>query len=250
MKSMPNVKISRQDFERLITQNRYGSGGEGVICTTPSPHTLYKIFVEYETSIPVIMSDNKRKKIQELYHRHIEHSTQPLSTISLDGELIGYEMTGDQDDISLLSIHLPRRKKIEVLKRSSEILQYFASQGITYGDVKANNILVNRKTNQVKFCDMDNIKLDDYPIDLLNDYVDSIIESESDINPSVDAYMHNLMTLQLLNSPGITYDEIIYKLIDGKYHKKYKQEAHRALSTMVSSEQPFTGEYIAPYIKR
>ena len=62
-------------------------------------------------------------------------------------------------------------------------------------------------------------------------------------------YMHNLMTLQKLNSPGITYDEIIYRLADKKYHRSYKEGAHYSLETMASTE-PFVGEYIAPYIKR
>lgn len=249
MKSMPNIKLTREEFDRMMTYNRFASGGEGVVLISEKPNTLYKIFRDYETSLPVPMSDNKHKKIQELYHRQLDYSVHPLSTISMNGELIGYEMTTDPNDLTLGQTHLSRRRLIECLKETSEALKYFASEGIVYGDVKANNILVNKKTHQVKFCDMDNIKLGDYPIDLLNDYVDSIIVSESDITPSVDAYMHNLMTLQLLNSPGITYDEIIYKLTDGKYHKKYKKEAHRALSTMASSE-PFTGEYIAPYIKR
>ena len=63
---------------------------------------------------------------------------------------------------------------------------------------------------------MDNIRLGEHPIDLLNDYVDSIYVGDGSIDSSVDAYMHNLMTLQKLNSPGITYDEIIYRLADKK----------------------------------
>lgn len=249
MKSMPNINITRQQYDQMLSYNRIVGGGEGIIFTTPNPNSVYKIFRDYETSLPVPMSDNKYKKIKELYQRQLEYSVHPISTISMGGELVGYEMTKDEYDISLGKIRLSRRKLIECLQKTSEILKYFASEGIVYGDVKANNILVNMKTRKIKFCDMDNIQLGEYPIDLINDYVDSIIDSPADITPAVDAYMHNLMTLQMLNSPGITYDEIIYKLTDQKYHKKYKKEAHRALSTMASSE-PFTGEYIAPYIKR
>ena len=249
MKSMPNIKLTREEFDHMMTYNRFASGGEGVVLISEKPNTLYKIFRDYETSLPVPMSDNKHKKIQALYERPIDYSVHPISTISMGGELVGYEMTTDKHDLTLGKIRLSRRNLIACLKKTSEILKYFASEGIVYGDVKANNILINPKTHEIKFCDMDNIQLGEYPIDLINDYVDSIITSSSDITPAVDAYMHNLMTLHLLNSPGITYDEIIYKLTDGKYHKKYKKEAHRALSTMASSE-PFTGEYIAPYIKR
>lgn len=249
MRIMPNIKLTSEEYDQITKCNRIAYGGEGIICTGPNPNSLYKIFVEYETTNPTGMSDNKHEKVKELYQRQLDHSVQPLSTISLNGELIGYEMTYDQDDISLERIFLFRHQLIRCLKETSEILKYYASQDITYGDVKANNILINRRTKKSKFCDMDNIRLGAYPIDLLNDYVDSIYVGDGSIDSSVDAYMHNLMTLQKLNSPGITYDEIMYRLADKKYHKKYKKEAHDSLETM-ASPKPFIGEYIAPYIKR
>lgn len=249
MKIMPNIKLTQEEYEQIATQNKIAFGGEGIICKGENPNSLYKIFVEYDTTTPVGMSDNKHEKIKELYQRQLEHAVQPLSTISLNGELIGYEMTYDQDDISLERIFLFRHQLIRCLKETSEILKYFSSEDITYGDVKANNILINRRTKKAKFCDMDNIRLGEHPIDLLNDYVDSIYVGDGSIDSSVDAYMHNLMTLQKLNSPGITYDEIIYRLADKKYHRSYKERAHYSLETMASTE-PFVGEYIAPYIKR
>lgn len=249
MKIMPNIKLTQEEYEQIATQNKIAFGGEGIICKGENPNSLYKIFVEYDTITPVGMSDNKHEKIKELYQRQLEHAVQPLSTISLNGDLIGYEMTYDQDDISLERIFLFRHQLIRCLKETSEILKYFSSEDITYGDVKANNILINRRTKKAKFCDMDNIRLGEHPIDLLNDYVDSIYVGDGSIDSSVDAYMHNLMTLQKLNSPGITYDEIIYRLADKKYHRSYKERAHYSLETMASTE-PFVGEYIAPYIKR
>ena len=249
MKIMPNIKLTQEEYEQIATQNKIAFGGEGIICKGENPNSLYKIFVEYDTTTPVGMSDNKHEKIKELYQRQLEHAVQPLSTISLNGDLIGYEMTYDQDDISLERIFLFRHQLIRCLKETSEILKYFSSEDITYGDVKANNILINRRTKKAKFCDMDNIRLGEHPIDLLNDYVDSIYVGDGSIDSSVDAYMHNLMTLQKLNSPGITYDEIIYRLADKKYHRSYKAGAHYSLETMASTE-PFVGEYIAPYIKR
>ena len=249
MRIMPNIKLTEEVYRQIATQNKIAFGGEGIICRGENPNSIYKIFVEYDTINPVGMSDNKHSKVKELYQRQLEHSVQPLSTISLNGELIGYEMTYDEDDISLERISLFRHQLIRSLKETGEILKYYASQDITYGYVKANNILINKKTKKAKFCDMDNIRLGQYPIDLLNDYVDSIYVGDGSIDESVDAYMHNLMTLQKLNSPGITYDEIIYRLADKKYHKNYKEGAHHSLETMASSE-PFVGEYIAPYIKR
>lgn len=249
MQRMPNIKLTREEYDIMANYCRFNSGGEGIIFKSQRPNTLYKVFVDYETTTPVGMSDNKYQKVLSLYERQLQGGTQPLSTISLDGELIGYEMTYDEDDESLDKIILPRRQLIVCLKQASEILKYYASEDITYGDVKSNNILVNRRTHQVKFCDMDNIRLGEHQIDLLNDYVDSFITCSADIDASVDAYMHNLMTLQFLNAPTLDYDQILYNLSEGKYQRSYKKEAKPTLETMASSE-PFTGEYIIQYVKR
>lgn len=249
MKNMPNIKLTPEEYRIMTTYCHYGSGGEGIICRSQRPDTLYKIFVEYETTTPVGLSDNKYKKILSLYERKLKGSVQPLSTVSLNGELIGYEMTFDEDDMPLDKIFLFRRSLIKVLQDTTDILKYFDSEDITYGDVKANNILVNTRTHEAKFCDMDNVRLGENPIDLLSDHVDSIITTEADINASVDAYMHNLMTLQYLNDPEATYDQILSNIQKGKYKRAYKKEARQTLTSMTTPEQ-FTGEYLAPYVKK
>lgn len=93
MKIMPNIKLTQEEYEQIATQNKIAFGGERIICKGENPNSLYKIFVEYDTITPVGMSDNKHEKIKELYQRQLEHAVQPLSTISLNGDLIGYEMT-------------------------------------------------------------------------------------------------------------------------------------------------------------
>lgn len=249
MQRMPNIKLTAEEYRIMIDYCRLARGGEGIVCKGMRPDTLYKIFVEYDTTTPIGLPDNKFKKIVALHEKRLENSVIPLSTISLNGDLIGYEMTYDEDDISLDQIFLFRGQLIKTLKETSEILKYFASQDVTYGDVKANNILINRKTHQAKFCDMDNVRYKEFPIDLLSDHVDSFITLPGDLEEKADAYMHNLMTLQMLNAPDSDYDKILYLLAKGKFQNKYKKQARNALATMVSSES-FTGEYIAPYIKR
>ena len=66
MKSMPNINITRQQYDQMLSYNRIVGGGEGIIFTTPNPNSVYKIFRDYETSLPVPMSDNKYKKIKNL----------------------------------------------------------------------------------------------------------------------------------------------------------------------------------------
>lgn len=245
---IPNIKLTGKEYNKLVFQTKIYTGGEGIICLS-AKNSLYKIFTEYQSKIPIGLSDNKYSKIKELYSNPIEYMIRPLSTISLDGELIGYEMTYDKDDIDLYNAKINKKQLITSLQQTSEILKYFASRDITYGDVKANNILLNKKTGQLKFCDIDNIRLGEYPIDLLHDQIDSIVLDLDAIDETVDMYMHNLMTLQLLHDPKYDYDEILYNLSEGKYKEYYEKAAQETLDSMTEPAK-FTKEYIIQYIKR
>lgn len=249
MKRMPNIKLTRKEYEQIAKNKRFDKGCEGIICQGFRDDTLYKMFVKYDTIEPIQLPDNKHKKILSLYERNIDHTVHPVSTLSLDGQLIGYEITHDKDDINLDVISLRRKLLIQILRESRDILRYFDSQDITFADVKGSNILVNRKNYQVTFCDIDNMRVGQYPIDLLNDYVDSFIEADCDINGNVDAYMHNLLTIQKLKKTKLDYNGIICNIEAGKYKKSYPKDIAAILDTMNSSSD-FTGEYIIEYIKR
>ena len=230
---IPNIKLTGKEYNKLVFQTKIYTGGEGIICLS-AKNSLYKIFTEYQSKIPIGLSDNKYSKIKELYSNPIEYMIRPLSTISLDGELIGYEMTYDKDDIDLYNAKINKKQLITSLQQTSEILKYFASRDITYGDVKANNILLNKKTGQLKFCDIDNIRLGEYPIDLLHDQIDSIVLDLDAIDETVD----------------IRADFPVYmNLSEGKYKEYYEKAAQETLDSMTEPAK-FTKEYIIQYIKR
>lgn len=249
MQRMPHINLTSSEYQTMLDYCKFQTGGEGILFKGMRPDTLYKIFVDYETTTPIGLSDNKFNKILAMYERPLEDSVQPLSTISIDGELVGYEMTYDEHDTTLDQIFLTRKQLIDALKGTSRILKYYAQNDITYGDVKANNVLINRKTKKTKFCDMDNVRYGEYPIDLITDHIESMLAPDQDIDERIDAYMHNLMTIQMLNAPQLNYDEILYQLSEGKFRRFYKPEASEALATM-ASPKPFNGEYIVQYLKR
>lgn len=249
MTRMPNIELSPKDYKLMVDYCGFSGGGESSIYKSMRPDTLYKIFIDEQTGEPIGLSDNKLKKLLELYQRQLDNFVQPISTISLNGELIGYEMSYDKDDIILSQKVLRRRHLIEILKQTSAILHSLAEQDITYGDVKGNNILINKKTRQITFCDIDNMRIGEYPVDLLNDYAAEIVSSKEFVDERVDQYLHNLMTLQMLNASSCTYDDILYDLSEGHFRKYYTSEAQETLATM-ASPKPFKGGYIAPYIKK
>ena len=250
MRILPNIKISRDEINRLIRQ-RISLGGESYICLSPEQKTIYKLFIDPELSAGLMFTaedlvslpDNKFNKIVSLHQLKPKHCTLPLSTISMEGRLVGYEMTFDSSDTTLSFESLFPEEKLYYLKKTKKILEYFASKDITYGDVAERNVLINRETGQVKFCDMDNIRLKQYPIDLLSSELEEY-SIERGIDDSADAYMHNIMTIL-----GLEID-MCRCFESGKYLRSYfRKNAYSVLDSMGEPKE-FNGEYLIQYVKK
>ena len=143
------------------------------------------------------MGDNKEKKIIELYQRQLEHSTIPVRTISYKGQLVGYEMTTDPYFDVYKGYQLSIEEQRQLLIKSKQVLQYFQSRGIIYGDVELRNILFNRETGEVIFCDMDNTQIGDLPLDIRPSKLEHYYLTKSIIDSGVHPFMHNYLTLRL-----------------------------------------------------
>ena len=248
MSEIPNIILTQDAYRQLLRQEQM-RGGEAIISPSGNPNTRYKLFMNqqhYESP----MNENKTKKIMELHQRKIRHLVRPLSTISFNGKMVGYEMTYDPFDRSLESLSfLPRKQLIRVLRETKEILEYLNSEGITYGDVTADNILVNIKTGIVKFCDIDNMQVGENPIDIKGFSLSRYHSKTGVIDFKADAFMHNLLTIKKLSAPDKFESTIIQELERGIYPTRFKQGAKPIFESMANPES-FTGEYVVQYVKR
>lgn len=241
MTNIPNTNLSKKEVRNILTSAYYNYGGESIICRTDNPHTLYKIFRNGKKVGR--MSENKFQKIKRLHELSLEHSTIPVGTLSQKGELIGYEMTFDKNDTRFCPSSFPKDIRIRFLEETKDILEYFASKNIVYGDIAYRNILYNPTTGEFKFCDMDNIQLEDYPIDLISrtgslaTYV-----NECGITTKTDAYMHNGMTLSTL---GIEYPFFCEEDIEDCF----ASPAENIIDSMITPHS-FTGEYLVKYLRK
>lgn len=249
MKRLPNIKLTDQDLDLLIEDNLFNYGGEAIICKNDNPHSVYKIFVLPGSAIPDHMSDNKLKKVAYYYQNDIKGMIKPLSTLEHNGTLIGYETTYDEDEISLLDCCLYPNEIIPYLHQSKELLDYFASQDITYGDVTCDNLLVNRRTNKVKFCDIDNTRVGIYPIDVMSYGLTEYYEETGTMDENADTYMHNLMTLERLYFRNMTYNKIVRELRNGNIPDVLEGKA-KLITNSMQYPTSFTGESLIPYIKQ
>lgn len=260
MKNLPNINIDPRSLNRLF-MTQLTSGGEAIITRSFQPNTLFKIFADYNVQrcsdsfgVPfrtdlIEMSDNKFAKIKRLYEMQLEHSVKPVSTLSMAGRLIGYEMTYDKDDKSLANAKLPIEETIRVLEESKKILEYFQEKDITYGDVNSGNILVNQNTGQISFCDVDNMRIGQLPIDVKgkNSTIYGILGGKAEY---LDAYMHNIMTLYEFSNKDFEFLFSPVSEIVKKDHSKFLTADSK--ETLASMEEPktFNGEYIVQYVKK
>lgn len=236
---IPNKKITMDEFHELITWRKITYGGEAIICESDNPYSLYKIFTSVDKPKP--MGENKEKKIELLHELKPDFAIEPISTISLNDVIIGYEMTTDFG----LETYKPYQLSPEELKyfltKTKDILEYFSSLGIIYGDVEPRNILFDKNTGDIKFCDMDNISINDLPIDT-TPFNLQYFEASRPIDSSAHPYMHNIMTLRSL---GLD----LYWASRFDLRKHFKKPAIKTVASM-SKPQNFNNEYIVQYMKK
>lgn len=240
MSKLKNIKLNDHEVKRILVSSYFSCGSEAVVCRTNNPHTLYKIFTKGGLE-PIPMSDNKLRKIEEICNLQLENCVQPLGTISNNGILIGYEMTYDPNERRFSPSHITRNELIRRLKQVHDILRYFETKDITYGDVDFQNILVNTQTGNIKFCDIDNMRIRKYPIDFICKSLTEYYDIRG-IDQRVDAYMHNLFSLKCLNLDFDSYDS-------NSIREEFTEPAVRIVESMHDLEV-FTGEYIIKYVKK
>ncbi len=248
MKRLPNIDITKEEYEHLLGNRVLTAGGEGVIITPENTSTAYKLFINGDTLEPKEMSNNKLAKIIHQYLFPLEHSVQPLASISVDGLIAGYEMTYDKDDVILCSSCGTRQRTLDYLRQVREALKYFESKGIIYGDLRGPNILVNPQSGKIKFCDMDNIQLQDMLIDLMDYNLICYTQEHGPVDEKVHAFFHNLLTVQKLNTPNLEYQQIQYKLADNPRVPGFRRPAQDVFASMFPQRE-FTGEYVIDYAK-
>ncbi len=253
MKRLPNIKLTKRALNLILRDNVYDYGGEAVLCRNNNPHTLYKIFCWPVDNLDVssldFMTDNKLNKIKFYYNHHIEGTIKPLSTLEYNGEPIGYEQVFDPDNLSMFNQILTQSELLQCIDQTKLLLEYFATKDITYGDVTPDNILFNRKKHKACFCDIDNTRVGNYPIDIKNTVMSEYVEIRGRTDETADAYMHNMLTLEELCFYNQDYRDIVHKLRTGNIPSDLDPIAKQIVESMRSPKK-FTGEFISPYVKR
>ena len=250
MAKIPTIKLTSHELQTIIDENAVNFGGESIILKSPTSETLYKIFNYNSSFSPEFAYPNKQKKLQNFYDLpNLQYSVKPLSLISADSSFVGYEMTLDPLDITLSDALLTPEQKIAYLHQVKKILEYYHKNGIIYGDVRGDNILINMATQVAKFCDMDNAQIGTHPIDVMVPTLTEYKDARDGIDFAADSYMFNLLTLEQLTYPEESYEDILNRISCGIYPHNFTKEAHAILESM-TVPQEYQGETIIQYLKK
>ncbi len=257
MKRLPNIELSDIELTSLL-EEPFKSGGEAFICKYQD--TLLKIFYpraasEYDSDITVQkvrpMSDIKLKKLEILYAKQLEGLVRPLATITYKGQLIGYQMTHDIYDLPYYPQVTREEVNQAILLRTHDILNNLAANDITYADVYGRNILIHHQTKQPKFCDIDNMQVGPYSVEAMGNTL-SEYAYERGIDPTTDAYMHNLLTIDALcMNSGENYDYLVDAIRYG-FIRPGATFTEEGLETLFSMETPttFNGKYLVKQLNQ
>ncbi len=259
---LPRIELSPEEIERLEMVN---SGTESIITKSNRSGTLYKIF-DYDVSedntdtahgIHALTNAdlekvyaNKENTLNAIFNMpNLEYSVLPLSIITSEGKFRGYEMTYDSKDISLSSALICHKDQIKTLRRIQFILEYYFGRGMIYADVRSDNILINRLTRALKFCDIDNASIKSSWIDFLPNEACEFIDKKGRLDTTVSMYMYNLLVFEQLAYHGEEYQNILKSLKAGDIPSCFDSRVEQVITNMLEPHS-FQGESVLPYVKR
>lgn len=201
---LKNIKLNKKEYTKLLS-DYFDYGTEAfIIKENDIVIKLFKLNLFKEDAL-----DNKLKKIELLASMpDLDNKIYPLHTYSLNGKFVGYAMPYIQDS-NLTNKHLYEQEKIVVLREINKKLKHFHEHGIIYGDIKKSNIKLG---SEITFMDLDNMKIGDYDIDIHSNFSYNFINSYGKVDSRLDAYMLNLLTIDMFSYHIFSYYTVINEI--------------------------------------
>lgn len=251
MKTLGNINLTLQELKDY-QKNYFDYGSECIIVRGHEENKIFKLLTtdpESEESSKLEVFENKYQKILRLFQKQIKFLTLPTNTLSYNNYFIGYEMDYSLDDMNLIYAPLEDARKISILKDIRDILLYFNDQGIIYGDIKNDNILINAKNSALKFCDSDNIMYQGLPMDVVTDVVQRFQNEYGKLDEKLHSYMHNLLTLEEIDAGICDYPYILEKIKSGGYNDIVTPRGKIILKEMTHVTSNYSGSYLIDTLK-
>lgn len=182
--------------------------------------------------------------------KNIKHITNPLSSIYLDGKIVGCELEYDKDEENLDMTCLYPEEQLMALRVTREILEYFRRIGIVYPDVKADNILININRGTLRFCDIDNIIIGNLREDILSMVAKEFIKKYGKLDHRIHSYLHNIMTIDMLDKRfSKEFNRNLLEYLENCDSPIFEDENEEIKNELIKLDENYSGRYLIDGIK-
>ena len=204
-------------------------------------NTLLKVFNDR-----INYPRNKLKKLEILSQLDISENFFK-SLVYVDGNFIGYTM----EDLTKKGYKIlnccehSTNKKVEISKLIWQRLEELHELNIIYGDIRDANILYNG--NDIIFCDMDNIKIEDCFFDIISAQNETYLHKTHFKYDSFDNYVFNKFFVGYYQK---TYmPQVIYELENYNLEKRLNNDECRKIAhEMTFLDENYMGELFIDHL--
>jgi len=210
---MPNevIDLTHQQLIEICEDAFWANGGEGNVYRIflgGNKRILLKLFYSPYKDIfflPKATLENKEKKVEYLSSITLPNQVQIYSSVKLEGEFIGYMMNEAINYEPFCFNTYSLEQKIIFLNKLKKQLTRFHELGIVFGDLKSDNVLSHQTNYKLgAICDLDNMKINDYRIDVMSPYMDEFLYQYGIVDENLDWYVLNLLTLEAVHKLDLT----------------------------------------------
>lgn len=258
---LTNIEITKEELE-YYKINHDNHGKESYIKYIDNHTKARKIFREnfgydnldiekYDEFFEGIRENKLRKAIELSKIKVFENEVKLINTISCNKKFVGYDTVKPKGMRAVADYYLTRKEVAEYFKQIENKIEYFHSLGIVIGDITWFNVLLDKERKEVALCDLDNMQIGKYKIDILPSMIEPFCAGTCLMNQKIDAYMYNLMLMNELDSYYDGYQEI-ERALEGGYRPSYlEKRASKIIQRMIEASACgyYNGEYLTDYIK-
>ena len=221
----------------------------------------YRTFEGYESKLYKFDDDKLLKifkKVRNFSDKNKINKLLLISELSIDenifndlvyvnDEFIGYTMKDLRKDgfkTTSYASHF-KNKKVDITKMVWEKILELHELGITYGDIRENNVLYDGK--KIILCDMDNVKIDKYNFDVTNKFHEHYLSKMHYDYTLIDNYIFNVYFVAYYQG---TYMPYVYQHLEcNDLEKRLKNDECKQIAyDMTHLNKDYNGELFIDHL--
>lgn len=189
---------------------------------------------------------NKEEKLTQIINSNLlDDEVKIIGGAKKNGTFIGYFIEPSYE--KTFDSFQKRTTKINQLKKLRDKVSNLNKNNIYIGDFNEGNILYDKKSDDIKLCDLDNFKINDLDFDLKSSYVNYFRQRCSD-DTKIDDFCFNVFTISYLERIYLPY--VLNYLISNNLPEYFSCEENEDIrKRMIILNDSYEKGYLIDHIK-